>query len=150
MIEAGTAFLLLALVVSASFAVGPDGARRCALVLALNWAMCSSFVAISGNYTPWAWFWVMDLLAAAAITFPPVSRWQSFIAITYMFQFGFHAGFGIRGGATALYLGGLDGLFLIQLLTVSIWTLGHGLYRFRRDHHCRASMLDKVLTWTAR
>lgn len=150
MISAFQAFLCLAAVAGAAWAFGPHGARRCIAVLATNWALCCAFVSLTGNFTPWAWFWTMDLFSAAAITIPPISKWQKGIAALYMFQFGFHAGYGIFGGGQMRYLTGLDALFLMQLLIITIWTTGHGLYRFRCAHPHRASRLDTVLGWTAR
>ncbi len=108
------------------------------------------FFAVTGNYTPWLWFWAMDFLSAVAVTIRPMSLWQKVLAFLYMFQFGFHAGFAIMGGDPLRYLYGLDLLFGLQMLLVFTWTGGHGLYRLCRAHHWRSPMLDTVLGWTAR
>lgn len=127
---------------------GPDSARRSALVLGLNWLSCNAFVWASGNYTPWAWFWVMDLISALAVTSRPVSRWQAVIAFLYIGQIGIHTQFAlaqaglldwlaITGGDPHRYISWLDRLLTMQVLLVLTWTGGHGLYRIWRARRGR-------------
>ncbi len=159
------AFAALNILLVMTVLCGPGGARRSAVTLAANWTSCTAYVALSGNFTPWAWFWAMDFLCAAALLLHPVSKWQRWLAYSYMLQFGFHAAFGfaqymrghgasnaftVAGGDPLQYLGRLDTVLIVQLGLVAIWTGGHGLYRLCRAHRWRSVLLNKILGWTDR
>lgn len=144
------AFLLLLLIVGTTLLCGPTAARRGTATLCANWVACSVYVAISGNYTPWAWFWVIDFLSAMALTIQPISKWQRILSYTYMGQLGFHAYYAIARGDPTTYLLGLDLLFSAQIFLMILWTGGHGLYRLCRAYHWRSALLNTVLSWTAR
>lgn len=143
------AFLALGAIVLATLAFGPQGAQRCAATLAANWVCCQTYVSFTGQTTAWPWFWAIDFLSAIAVTIPPVSKWQRGMAFLYMFQFGFHAGFAIYGGDPNRYLYGLDALLIIQMLTVFLWTTGHGLLRLCDAHRWRPAFVYSLLTRTA-
>lgn len=143
-------FLLLAIVVATTLACGPKAARRSTATLCNSWVACTTFVAMTGNYTPWAWFWAVDFLCAAALTIQPIARWQRWLSYTYMGQMGFHAAYAITGGDPLRYLYGLDILFAVQIFIMLLWTGGHGLYRLCRAYHWRPAWVHQVLGWTAR
>lgn len=123
---------------------GPEGARRSAITLAGNWLFCMAFVGLTGNYTPWGWFWTIDLLSAAVVTIRPMSGWQAALAYIYMGQLGLHGWFAITGGDPRRYLSWLDGLLIIQISLVFTWTGGHGLNRIWRAYRHRALRFVRI------
>jgi hypothetical protein len=137
----------------AAWLFGPVYAKRAAAVMLANWVFCAAFVRGFGETTPWAWFWAIDLISAAAISIPPVSAWQRIVVYLYILQIGFHAGFGLWGQTyhdKLTYLAGLDTLLALQMLLVLTWTAGHGLYRLCRAYSWRPRLLYTLLSWTAR
>lgn len=133
---------------------GPQHARRATATLVANWTVQTAYVLITKNYTPWLWFWIVDLASAATLSgLRPVSKWQSGLVYLYMVQLGFHGGFALFGRARHdidLYLAGLDVTLAIQMLLVFIWTGGNGLYRFCRAHSWCPPVLNTFLGWAAR
>lgn len=140
MVEFGIAIALLLL---ASQAFGSDQQRKCAVTIAANWTACTAYVLVSDNYTPWIWFWVMDILSAVAVTsLRPVSRARKALAFSYMVQFGIHAGYGLADrGDPLTYLRLLDYVLVAQMVLIFTWIAADGLLhsdrfrRFRSVHH---------------
>ena len=136
------AFLGLCALAALSWLTGHDASRRATFTMLCNWTSCEAFVLLSGAHTPWAWFWVIDLFSAIAVTIRPVSRWQAMLAYIYIGQLGIHGWFAIMGGDPLRYLSWLDGLLMLQMLLVLCWTGGHGLNRIWRAHHRGAVRLN--------
>ncbi len=112
---------------------GSEVQRRCALTIAANWLACTAFVEVTGQYTPWAWFWAMDLVSAIAVTLRPVGRFQRLLVYSYSFQIGFHAAYGMTdAGDDRRYLGALDAVLILQMLLVFVWIAADGVRHLNR------------------
>lgn len=118
-----------------SFMTGIPTMKRCAMVIAANWIAASAYVGISGNLTPWAWFWAIDMAAAIIVVIPPKGWVQRVIAYLYLGQIGIHAGFGIgRIGSPLNYLQALDVVLAAQMLLLGGWIVAHGVGEWSGRH----------------
>jgi len=101
--------------------------QRTAFIMLGNWVVCQIFVELSGNYTPWSWFWAMDLIAAAAVLVHPLGRHQQVIGGIYGVMIGWHTAFAWSGNDAGFYLYGLDFALLMQMVVLFLWGVGHGV-----------------------
>lgn len=147
------AIICLVVLVAMTLLLGPKAAYRGMTTLIANWTCCTAYILLTHNYAPWAWFWVVDFLSAAALTIHPISKWERTLVRLYMIELGFHGGYALWGRTAAdmkLYLAGLDIAFAAQMFTIFIWTGGHGLYRLCCARRWRSPLLLQVLGWASR
>lgn len=80
-----------------------------ALILLLNWAVCTAAVESTGEIYPWEMFFVADHLSALAmVAIASIIRptlWQGIVIALYGVELVCHIGRGLSGSPAAIYYG---------------------------------------------
>ena len=111
---------LVAATVSLCWAAGKSGVKVAALAVGLNWLYCTLFVLATHQYTPYAFFTLLDTVAFFVVT-SIHGRMPKVLGATYALQVVIHWAFALSHGDVNAYLGWLDTILYLQLAILAAW-----------------------------
>lgn len=120
---------------------------RTALVLLMNWSINTAIFSLTGNYTPWVQYLIIDAISAAIVLVHPAGRMQATIGITYIIACIWHAAYGLTVlrafsyYAQISYWEKLRWIALAQILLMGGWIIGRfgkRCFAYRPSRHHQA------------